>query len=523
MDPDARQRQIFAIGRRAIRARARREPAVHLYEDLHWFDEVSEAYLENNIEAVPGTRTLVLTTFRPGYHARWMEDSFYRQVALAPLGERAADELLRDLLGGDPSLDGLAARIRERTGGNPFFIEEVVQTLSESGALEGERGVHRLGREIDEISIPPTVQAVLEARIDRLGDAEKVVLHTSSVIGPEFSETVLRRVVDREERLSAALAALVDTELIYEQALYPDVEYAFKHPLTQQVAYASQLSDRRARTHAAVARALSEHAGGEDGERAALLAHHWERARAPVRAAGAHRQAAERAGVLHPQEAIRHWRKVRELLGGQPETAETTELTLAACTQVLNLGGRVGLPEEEIAAALDDGRVLAERTGDVVAHARLLATSTLARGLAGDVRGALAQTVEAADLAEGTGDRALKLVRFQGALWRLLLDDLPAALADAEEAIAFTRDDPRLGIEIWGYSPMPSRELFARPSFRLWGACRRPGTSGTERSRSRASSVTTRPSVGRGAATPRTRWWRARPKACSDRRIRAGR
>jgi class 3 adenylate cyclase/tetratricopeptide (TPR) repeat protein len=453
MDPEARQRQIFAIGRRAIRARARREPAVHLYEDLHWFDEVSEAYLENTIEAISGTRTLVLTTFRPGYHARWMEDSFYRQVALAPLGEQAADELLRDLLGADLSLDGLAERIRERAGGNPFFIEEVVQALAENGALEGERGVYRLGREIDEISIPATVRAVLEARIDRLGDAEKAVLQTASVIGPEFSETVLRRVVDREEGLSAALAVLVDAELIYEQALYPDVEYAFKHPLTQEVAYASQLSDRRARTHAAVASALTELPGGEDGERAALLAHHWDRAREPVPAAAAHRRAAEWAGVLHPQEAIRHWRKVRELLAGQPETAETAELELAACMQVLNLGWRVGLPEDEIAAALDDGRALAQRIGDVGARARLLASSGAARGVAGDVRGALAQVLEAADLAEESGDPALELVRSTAAFWRYLLGDLRGALADLEALVDYTRDDPRLGMEIWGFSP----------------------------------------------------------------------
>jgi predicted ATPase len=345
MDPEARQRQLFAIGRRAIRARARREPAVHVYEDLHWFDEVSEAYLENNIEAVPGTRTLVLTTFRPGYHARWMQTFDYRQIVLAPLGDAATDELLRDLLGTDPSLDGLAERIRERTGGNPFFIEEVVLALAEEGSLDGDRGIYRLGREIDQIAVPPTVRAVLEARIDRLADTEKAVLQTASVIGREFSEPVLRRVLDGEEGLSTALAALVAAELIYEQALYPDVEYAFKHPLTQEVAYASQLSEGRALTRAAVARAVIELAGGEDGERAALLAHHWERGRQPVRAAGAHRRAAEWAGVLHPEEAIRHSRRVRALLAGQPETAETAELGLAACAQVLNLGWRVGLPE----------------------------------------------------------------------------------------------------------------------------------------------------------------------------------
>ena len=452
MDPEARQRQLFAIGRRLVQARARREPVIHLLEDLHWFDDVSEAYLENLIEAVPGTRTLVLTTFRPGYHARWMEMSSYRQIALAPLGEAAADELLRDLLGADPSLDGLAERIRERAGGNPFFIEEVVQALAERGALEGERGLYRLGREIDEIAIPPTVRAVLEARVDRLGDDEKAVLQTASVIGREFSQTVLAR-VDGQEGLSAALAALVDAELIYEQALYPELEYAFKHPLTHEVAYASQLSERRARTHAAVARALTELAGGEDGERAALLAQHWELARDPVQAAAAHRRAAEWAGVLHPQEAIRHWRKVRELLAGRPETTETAELTLAACTQVLNLGWRVGLPEEEIAAALDDGRALAQRTGDVVAHARLLDRAASARGAAGDVRGALEQLLEAADLADGSGNRALELTRFVGAFWLFFLGDLRAGLADLEQLIELTRDDPRLGMEIWGFSP----------------------------------------------------------------------
>jgi class 3 adenylate cyclase/tetratricopeptide (TPR) repeat protein len=469
MDPEARQRELFAIGRRMIHARARREPAVYLFEDLHWFDEVSEAYLQNVIEAVPATRTLLLTTFRPGYDTQWMEGSSYRQIALTPLGAEAADELLRDLLGADPSVDGLAERVRERTGGNPFFIEEVVQALAEGGALEGERGVYRLAREIDEIAIPPTVQAVLEARIDRLADAEKAVLQTASVIGREFSEPVLRRVVDAEAGLSAALAALVEAELIYEQTLYPDIEYAFKHPLTQEVAYASQLSERRARTHSAVARALTDLAGGEDGERAALLAHHWERAQEPVHAANAHRRAAEWAGVLHPQEAIRHWRKVRELVAAQPETAQTTELRLAACTQVLNLGWRVGLPEEEIAAALDDGRALAQRTGDVVAHARLLATAAAARGVAGDVRGALAQALESARMAQATGNPALEAVQFLAGFLRYLLGDLRGALVDLGRTIELTRGDPRLGMEIWGYSPHASARMLRAQVLPLLG------------------------------------------------------
>jgi hypothetical protein len=153
---------------------------------------------------------------------------------------------------------------------------------------------------------------------------------------------------------------------------------------------------------------------------------------------------------------------VRELLAGEPETAETAELELAACMQVLNLGWRVGLPEEEISSTHDDGRALAERTGDVAAHLRLLATSSAARGTAGDVRGALAQVFEAAPLAEGTGNRALEVLPFVGgAVWRYFLGDLRAALADAEQLIDLTRDDPGSGWRSLASVSAPSRGRFA--------------------------------------------------------------
>jgi predicted ATPase len=194
--------------------------------------------------------------FRPEYHAAWMQGSYYQQLPLLPLGPEAIAELLRDLLGGDPSLATLGERIRERTGGNPFFIEEVVQALAEAGSLAGAKGAYRLVRPAAEARLPATVQAVLAARIDRLAERDKQVLETAAVIGKEFTETVLCRVVELSEiDLTAALQKLTSAEFVYEEALYPQAQYTFKHALTREVAYNSLLNERRLTLHEHVAEA----------------------------------------------------------------------------------------------------------------------------------------------------------------------------------------------------------------------------------------------------------------------------
>jgi predicted ATPase len=146
MDPEAKQRQLFAALRKEVREGNVASQLVTLIEDLHWMDAGSEAFLEQWVEAIAGSRALLLVNFRPEYHATWSSKSYYRQIPLAPLGPEAVRELLDDLLGKDASIAGLAKAIHERTGGNPFFTEEVVQSLIESGALEGKRGSYRLVR-----------------------------------------------------------------------------------------------------------------------------------------------------------------------------------------------------------------------------------------------------------------------------------------------------------------------------------------------------------------------------------------
>ncbi|HEY3239914.1 MAG TPA: AAA family ATPase, partial [Acidimicrobiia bacterium] len=276
MDADARQRQIFAVLNRLGGARSARAPFVVLVEDLHWLDPGSEAFLENLVASVPGTRQLVVTTFRPEYRAPWAHRSHYGQLPLLPLREAARDELLADLLGPHPSLDGVAELVRERTGGNPFFIEEVVQGLVEEGNLAGRRGAYELAGTIEEVRIPATVLAVLGARIDRLAPSEKILVQTAAVVGRQFSRRVVGRVSGLSEPdLKAGLRTLVDAELVYQAGAYPEEEYTFKHALTEEVAYGSQLAKQRARTHVAVARAVVELDTDKLDERASLIAHHY--------------------------------------------------------------------------------------------------------------------------------------------------------------------------------------------------------------------------------------------------------
>nr|MDP9277442.1 AAA family ATPase [Actinomycetota bacterium] len=242
---EARQRLLRGVIRRLYRVPGRTEAVVQVIEDLHWMDEGSEAFVAEMVGAVEGTATLAVVNFRPEYEAEWTDSPAYRRVSLVPLGPESTKELLADLVGKDPSLDGLADLIHERTGGNPFFIEEVVRELVEAGYLEGDHGAHRLTKPVGDTRVPATVQAILAARIDRLATA-KALLQAAAVIGKEVPEPALRMVAGVEdEALEHGLKELIGAGFLYEAEIYPERVLAFSHPLTQEVAYGSQLGEQR--------------------------------------------------------------------------------------------------------------------------------------------------------------------------------------------------------------------------------------------------------------------------------------
>jgi adenylate cyclase len=458
LDPEARQRQLFAAVRRLAHAQSRREPTVSLIEDLHWIDRGSEAFLENVVEALPGTRALLVVNFRPEYHAAWMQRSYYQQLPLAPLTAGAIATLLRDLVGADASVKALSDVVWERTGGNPFFIEEVIQALVEDGSLVGARGAYRLKKPIEKLAVPPTVQAVLAARIDRMDSREKHLLQTASVIGKEFAESVLNRVAELSEpELRESLGKLTAAEFIYEEALYPQAEYAFKHPLTQEVAYGSQLGERRLRTHAAAAQAIAAIHPEQLDERAALLAHHWEQAGEAARAAEWYRRSALWTARTNVTEAARHWQKVRMLAVKLPESVEKGRLALEASRGILNAAWQTGMPDDEAEVLFAEARAQAERAGDLHSLALLVAAYSGIKQGQGDVPGFIALAFESLRVAEQTRDPILTGTMYDSVIWgHALRGRFGEAEKSHTKAVTLLGEDPTVGIDLWGMSSLLS-------------------------------------------------------------------
>jgi adenylate cyclase len=463
MEPETRQHQLFAFMRRMVQAPGSGERSVVFLDDLHWIDPASDAFLAQIVDAVPGTRLLVLLNFRPEYEADWVHKSYYQQIPLSPLGPEAVQELLADLLGSHPTVEGLKERICERTAGNPFFTEELVQTLVESGSLIGTRGAHRLARPVHELEIPTTVHAVLAARIDRLAERQKQVLHRAAVIGKRFGEPILERIAELPPgELAEAVSALKKAEFIYEQALYPVAEYAFKHPLTQDVALRSQLQEQRRRVHEAVARAIEETAGDKLEEQTSLIAHHWEEAGKQLEAARWHSRAARWIGWSDYAEAQAHWRRVRELVAELPTTPETKQLGARACRRSLNYAFRLGISEAEARQILEEGSRYAE--DDLRERVLLIGAYGATAQNQGGIQQYLEAATEAARLAEQIDDLVLRAVTQCELAWAdARAGNLREALRLSESGAELIGGDPQAGADEFGYSPFI---LFTM--FRAW-------------------------------------------------------
>ena len=437
LDPDARRTRLFRSFLDLIRGRARREPTLLWVEDLHWLDPASEAALAMLAERLmapdsTGRKILVLATTRPEYRPVW--SARVETLALAPLALQHSRTLLDDWLGPHDTLAPLRARIEARARGNPLFVEEMIRSLVERGVLRGERGAYIPAGPIEEISLPETVQAVLASRIDRLADVDKDVLQTAAVIGRDVPRELLRAVVDLPEpELDASLERLSSAELL-DPTGSPDA-HAFKHPLAHEVAYRTQLLDRRRATHAAIARALLGIHGAGAARHAALLAHHFDEADERLEAARWHEQAGRRVARNDPADGVRHCRRVTALLAAVPESRETLTLELTSRIALLEIGRIAGIEEREAQDLFDEARAVAERLQDKAGHAFLLTSYGRLCGLAGDVGQYLACAERATELAAGSDAMFEFEMRSVLAHAQLAVGRLALARATAERAL----------------------------------------------------------------------------------------
>jgi predicted ATPase len=369
MHPEIRQRRTLESVKRVLVRETLEQPCVLIFEDLHWIDAETQAFLEVLSESVAAASLLLLLSYRPEYTHGWGSEIGTTQLHLDPLGERDSRDLLATLLGEGEGAerDALVRLVLEKTEGNPFFLEEVVQTLADEGVLVGERGGYRLERPPGELHIPATVQGVLAARIDRLPAAEKDLLQTLAVIGKESSLGLLREVAERgEEDLHRGLSQLQAGEFVYEQPAFPEPEYRFKHALTQEVAYGSLLVERRGMLHERTARAIEAlYRDALDAHYRELAHHYGHTENTPKAVEYLHRSGEQAIHRSAYTEAIDQLRRGLELLATLPETRERDQQELHLQTSLgaalaITLG--LGSPGEE--QAYRRARVLCERLGD---------------------------------------------------------------------------------------------------------------------------------------------------------------
>ncbi len=407
--PQRRQRTLEAIKRLLLRE-AQVQPLLVVCEDLHWVDSETQALLDGLVESLPTARVLLLVNYRPEYSHGWGHKSYYTRLRLDTLPAESATALLDALLGPDPSLGPLKPLLAAQTGGNPLFLEEGVRALVETKALLGARGAYHLARPLETIQVPPTVQAILASRIDRLPPEEKRLLQTAAVIGKDFSFALLEAIADEgEETLRRALGHLQAAEFLYETALYPDHEYTFKHALTHEVAYGSLLHERRGALHARIVEAIERLFAERLEEQTERLAHHALRGALWPKAVPYLRRAGERAldrSVFG--QAAADFEEALRALTQLPASREREELGVD-----LSLGLRGALASlGDLDRTLDCSRrtlALAEALGDPGRLSLAMSALTNALTLSGDSAGAVAQGERALAMVETTSDLGLQV------------------------------------------------------------------------------------------------------------------
>jgi adenylate cyclase len=406
--PDAQRRRLTALINSASLARP--DPLVYVIEDVHWIDDVSESMLADFLAVVPQIPALTLITFRPEYRGRLSQIPGGQTIALRPLSGAQSTTLTAQLLGANPPLSDLTARVAERAGGNPFFAEEMVRDLAERGVLHGRPGAYSLRGDVDDADVPATLHATIGARIDRLDSAAKRTLNAAAVIGSRFDTDLLASLVEEPD-----VAPLIAAELVDQVRFSPLPQYAFRHPLIRAVANESQLKSDRAQLHRQLASMIHDRDPGAADQNAALIAEHFEAAGDLQAAFDWHMRSASWVNYRNNNAAARSWQRAQQVADRLPDDyprrlamrIEPRTLLCATGFRVSGSGFASGFDElRDLCLAADDKRSLA-----VAMSGPVMETYFSARR-----REASALAAEQVQLLESIGDPTLTLALITAAI-----------------------------------------------------------------------------------------------------------
>jgi tetratricopeptide (TPR) repeat protein len=445
LDLVQRRQSTYQAVVRLLLSETRVQPVIAVFEDLHWHDALSLGLLNDVVVAAQDARLLLLVNFRPEYRDEWRNRPNYLQLHLDPLASAGLAELLQALLGSDESLSTLKSFLVERTSGNPFFIEEIVRRLADAAVLDGMRGSYRLARPFSSTEVPPTVQAVLAARIDALPAATKHLLEEAAVIGHDVPFALLHAICGLpEDELRGLLDHLQTAEFLYSTRLFPDLQYTFRHSLTHAVAYSGVLHERRREIHARVVIAMEKLYADRLGEQAERLADHAERGAIWDKALEYLQRSGFRACSLYANaDAARFFERALTVLKKLPESPDNLRQAVD-----LRFGLRNALlPQgetERIGRCLDELDPILACLEDKLRSARYAAFRCNHHFFIGQQRRAIEFGKTGARLARECDDRVLQSELFcRLASSYYALGEYRQAIELAEQSLEFTPEELR--------------------------------------------------------------------------------
>ncbi len=294
LEPKVKRERTFEAIRDLFIRESQNRPLILVLEDLQWIDRTSEEFLDYLIEWLANARIMLILLYRTEYRHQWGSKTYYSQIGLDQLGPESSVELVKAMLEGGQVVPELRELILSRSAGNPLFMEEFTHSLIENGSIEKKDQQYVLSRGISKIEVPDTIHGIIAARMDHLEENLKRTMQVASVIGREFAFRILQTIVQMREDVKTNLLNLQGLEFIYEKSLFPELEYIFKHALTQEVAYNSLLQKRRKEIHEKIGQAIEQIYAERLEEFYEILAYHATAAGQKERALGYLIRASER-------------------------------------------------------------------------------------------------------------------------------------------------------------------------------------------------------------------------------------
>ncbi len=335
LDPLKKREATFEGIRNLFIRESQRKPLVLVIDDLQWIDKTSEDLLDYLIGWLPRTHILLIVLYRPEYVHSWASKSYYTNVYVDQLPADTSTELVQSILESSSIAPELVELILSRTSGNPLFVEELTRSLLENGSIQKRENRFILSRSASEIQVPSSIQGIIAARMDRLEETLKRLLQVASVIGRDFAFRILQAITGMRKELKSCLLNLQGLEFIYEKALFPELEYIFKHALTQEVAYNSLLLKSRLEIHEKIARAIEALYADRLEEFYGMLAYHYDKSNNLEKAIEYWRLAARRSLRMYAvNEAIEYLAGAREKIRKLPEGEDRNALVLDVGTKL---------------------------------------------------------------------------------------------------------------------------------------------------------------------------------------------